>query len=136
MELQLRGGSFLLVIPIGNVYRIVRTFIICDFAKKSSHGSIFPSAACGPLLRGDHQADDLTVGLGHAVVGHLAHVPDGVLHALEHDAVAAHKLAVVHLHLHSQQACFHGRSDLCGAAGLGTIADHTLELMASALTTV
>lgn len=64
------------------------------------------------------------VGLPHAFAGQGAHVADGVLDALDDNAVAAVELAVVLLHLPAQQARLHRRGDFGCTAGLGAVADH------------
>ena len=50
-----------------------------------------------------HQLNDLLVRLRHAQSGQPAHVGDGVLHALFHDAVSAKELVAAAIHGQPQQ---------------------------------
>ena len=65
----------------------------------------------GPILSvigvGNHNIDDLLVGLGHAVFGQAAHIFNGILHTLGDDAVAAVELLMLPVHIPAQDTGIH-----------------------------
>ena len=73
----------------------------------------------------DHNVDDLVVGLFPTLFTEPAHILEGVLNALGHDAVAAVELVSPDVHIVPQQASFHRRCNLRSTGSLCTIADDT-----------
>ena len=70
-----------------------------------------------------HELDDLFVGADHADASQLTDVLDRVFHALDDDAVAAHKFLAVEEHLVAEYAGVNAGGDLGGAGGFGSVAD-------------
>ena len=78
---------------------------------------------CFLLFLTKHDADNFFVRFAHTFASQNANVFDGVFYTLYNETLAGIEFMSVLVHHETEQTGIHGRGDLGGTAGFGSVAD-------------